>query len=110
MHWSRIAGALWIGVAVLSIATTVVFRVDSSQILATTALGLATAVMGSWMLIVRGRIGIVASIVAGIVWLMLYLGLAVVQSGELAAWVTDVFLALAATVPALLAWTTRAGR
>jgi len=109
MHRLRIAGALWIAVAVLSIATTVVFRVDPFQILATITLGLATAVMGSWILIVRGRIGIVSSIVAGIVWLALYLGLAVVQSGELAAWVTDAFLALAATVPALLAWTTRKG-
>jgi hypothetical protein len=107
MHRLRIAGALWIALAGLSIATTVIFRVDSSQILATTALGVATAVLGSWILIVRGRNGIAASVMAGIVWLVLYLGLAVVQSGELAAWVTDAFLAFAATIPALMAWTAR---
>ena len=107
MHTLRIAGALWIAVAALSVATTLIFRVDSFQILATTALGLATAVLGSWILIVPGRIGIVTSTIAGLVWLMLYLGLTAVQSDELAAWVTDAFLAIAATVPALLAWTAR---
>jgi hypothetical protein len=103
MHRLRIAGALWIAVAVMSIATTVMFRVDSSQILATTGLGVATAVLGSWILVLPSRIGIPTSIIAGIVWLLLYLGLAVVQSGELAAWATDAFLAFAACVPALLA-------
>jgi hypothetical protein len=43
----------------------------------------------------------------GILWLLLYLGLAVVQSDELAAWVPDAFLAFAASIPALLAWLAR---
>jgi hypothetical protein len=107
MHRFRIAGALWIAVAVMSIAATFMFRVDSSQILATTGLGLATVVLGSWMLVRRSRVAIPTSIVAGIVWLLLYLGLAVVQSGELAAWVTDAFLAFAASIPALLPWMAR---
>ena len=108
MHRLRIAGAIWIAVAAMSIAATVLFRVDSSQIVATIGVGMATVVLGSWMLALPSPIAIPASIVVGIVWLLLYLGLAVVQSGELAAWVTDAFLALAATIPALVAWTTRA--
>ena len=57
-----------------------------------------------WILVLPSRSGIPASIVAGIVSLLLYLGLAVVQSGELAAWVTDAFLAFTASIPVLLAW------
>jgi hypothetical protein len=107
MHRLRIAGALWITVAVMSIVATVAFRVDASQIVATIAVGLATAVLGLWILAVPSRIAIPASIVAGVVWLLLYLWLVVLQSDELAAWVTDAFLALAASSPALLAWTAR---
>ena len=107
MRRLRIAGGLWIAVALMSMAASVVFRVDSSQIVATIALGLATLVLGSWMLAVPRRIAIPMSIVAGIVWLPLYLGLAVVQSNELAAWVTDAFLAFVGSSPALLAWMDR---
>jgi hypothetical protein len=107
MHRLRIAGALWIAVAVMSIAATVMFRVDPSQIVATIGLGVATLVLGSWMLALPSRVAIPTSIVAGIVLLLLYLGLAVLQSDELAAWVTDAFLAFAASSPALLAWTAR---
>jgi hypothetical protein len=107
MHKLRITGALWIAVAVMSIAATVMFRVDASQIAATIGIGLATAVLGLWIVAVPSRIAIPASIVAGVVWLVLYLGLAVLQSEELAAWVTDAFLAVAASSPALLAWTAR---
>jgi hypothetical protein len=107
MQRLRIAGALWIAVALMSIATTVVFRVDSFQILATTGLGLLTGVLGLWMLVRPSRIAIPTSIIAGIAWLVLYLGLAVVQSGELAACATDAFLAFAASIPVLLAWMAR---
>jgi hypothetical protein len=104
----RISGALWIAVAVLSIALTVIFRVESYQIVATIGLGVATAVLGSWMLARPSRVAIPASIIASVVWLPLYGGLAVVQSDEMAAWVTDAFLAFAGGGVALLVWTARA--
>jgi hypothetical protein len=107
MHRLRVAGVLWIAVAVMSIAATAMFRVDSSQIAATFGIGAVTAVLGSWMLARPSGIAIPTSIVAGVVWLVLYLGLAVLQSDELAAWVTDAFLALAACSPVLIAWTAR---
>jgi hypothetical protein len=104
----RVAGVLWIAVALMSIAATAMFRVDSSQIVATFGIGAVTAVLGSWMLARPSRIAIPTSIVAGVVWLVLYLGLAVLQSGELAAWVTDAFLAVTACSPVLTAWMARA--
>jgi hypothetical protein len=107
MYRLRIAGALWIAVAVMSIGATVIFRVDSSQIVATLSIGVTTAVLGCWMLALPSRFAIPTSIVAGVIWLLVYLGLAVLQSDELAAWVTDAFLALAASSPAILAWTAR---
>jgi hypothetical protein len=107
MHRLPIAGALWFAVSAMSIAATVMFRVDASQIVATIGIGLATAVLGLWILARPSRIAIPASTFAGVVWLLLYLGLAVLQSDELAAWVTDAFLALVATIPVLLAWPAR---
>ena len=105
MERLRIAGVLWIAVAVLSIAVTVVFRVDSNQVLATVGLGSATALLGPWMIARPSRIAIPASVIAGIAWLVLYAGLAVLQSDELAAWVTDAFLGVAGGGVGLLAWT-----
>jgi hypothetical protein len=107
MRRLRIAGALWIAVAVMSIAATVMFRVDSYQIVATIGIGVATALLGLWMVALPSRTAVPTSIVAGVVSLLLYLGLAALQSDEPAAWVTDAFLALAASGPALLAWTAR---
>jgi hypothetical protein len=105
MQRLRIAGVLWIAVAVLSIAVTVVFRVDPNQVVATIGLGSATALLGLWMLARPSRVAIPASIIAGIAWLVLYAGLAVLQSDELAAWVTDAFLAVAGGGVAFVAWT-----
>jgi hypothetical protein len=107
MHRLRIAGALWIAVAVMSLAATVMFRVDPFQIAATTGLAVATAVLGTWMVALPSRVAIPTSVVAGGVWLLLYLGLAVLQSNEVAAWVTDAFLALVAISSVLLAWRAR---
>jgi uncharacterized membrane protein YhhN len=102
------SGVSWMAVAVLSIAITLIFRVEAYQTVATIGLGAATAILGAWMLARPSRVAIPASIIAGIVWLLLYTGLAVVQSAEMAAWVTDAFLALAGGGVALLAWTARA--
>jgi hypothetical protein len=57
------------------------------------------------MLARPSRVAIPASIIAGIAWLVLYAGLAVLQSDELAAWVTDAFLAVAGSGVGLVAWT-----
>lgn len=105
MQRLRIAGVLWIAVAVLSIALTVVFRVDSYQIAATVSFGIATAILGVWMLARPSRVAIPASTIAGIAWLVIYAGLAVLQSDEMAAWVTDAFLAVAGGGVGVLAWT-----
>lgn len=105
MQRLRTVGLLWIAVAVMSIAITIVFRVDSYQIVATVGLGSATAALGVWMLARPSRVAIPASTITGIAWVVLYAGLAVLQSDEMAAWVTDAFLALAGGGVGLLAWT-----
>lgn len=107
MQKLRLVGALWLAVAALSISLTLVFRVEASQIVVTIALGVATAVLGTVMLARPNRAAITASIVAGIAWLALYVGLAVIQADELAAWTTDAFLAVAGVGIAILAWTAR---
>ena len=104
MQRLRIAGVLWIAVAAFSIAITVVFRIESYQIAATVGFGIATMILGVWMLARPSRVAIPASIIAGIAWLVLYAGLAVLQSDEMAAWVTDAFFAIAGGGVGLLSW------
>lgn len=98
-------GTTWLAVAALSIAVTVVFRVDSAQIVVTLALALVTAALGGWMVLRPSTAAVGASLGVGIVWLAVYAGLAVLQSGEIAAWVTDAFLAVVGGVVGFVAWT-----
>ncbi|MEP6807666.1 MAG: hypothetical protein ABI978_03610 [Chloroflexota bacterium] len=98
-------GTTWLAVAALSIAVTVVFRVDSAQIVVTLALALVTAALGVWMVLRPSTAAVGASLGVGIVWLAVYAGLAVLQSDEIAAWVTDAFLAVVGGVVGFVAWT-----
>ncbi len=98
-------GTTWLAVAALSIAVTVVFRVDSAQIVVTLALALVTAALGGWMVLRPSTAAVGASLGVGIVWLAVYAGLAVLQSDEIAAWVTDAFLAVVGGVVGFVAWT-----
>ncbi len=98
-------GTTWLAVAALSIAVTVVFRVDSAQIVVTLALALVTAALGGWMVLSPSTAAVGASLGVGIVWLAVYAGLAVLQSDEIAAWVTDAFLAVVGGVVGFVAWT-----
>ena len=107
MEKRRLHGGLWMLLAALSITVTLVFRVDAWQIAATIALGIATAVLGGWMIVRPSGSAVGASIAAGVISLAVYVGLAVIQADELAAWVTDAFLAAVAGAVAVLAWRAR---
>jgi len=98
-------GAAWLAVAALSVVFTLVFRVDSAQIVVTLALALVTAALGVWMVLRPSTAAVGASLGVGIVWLAVYAGHAVLQSDEIAAWVTDAFLAVAGGVVGFVAWT-----
>ena len=107
MGGHRTAGAAWIAAAILAIATTVIFRNDVGQIMATTGLAAATSIFGLWMLARAEPVPTPVAVVIAAGWLGLYGGLAVLQSNEVAAWVTDVFLAIVGVGIALLAWRLR---
>jgi NO-binding membrane sensor protein with MHYT domain len=107
MDGHRTAGASWIAAATLAIATTVIFRNDVGQIMATTGLAVATSIFGLWVLARAEPVPTPVAVVIGACWLGLYGGLAVLQSNEVAAWVTDVFLAIVGVGVALLAWALR---
>ena len=98
-------GVAWLAAAALSVVFTLVFRVDSAQIVVTLALALLTAALGVWMVLRPSTAAVGASLGVGIVWLAVYAGLAVLQSGEIAAWVTDAFLAVVGGVVGFVAWT-----
>jgi hypothetical protein len=107
MNGVRKAGASWIAAAIFAIAITVMFRNDVGQIIATTGLAVATSIVGLWMLARAEPVSIRVAIVAGACWFVLYGGLALLQSDEVAAWVTDAFLAAVGIGVALLAWALR---
>ena len=94
MNWLRTAGILWVVSALLATATSLIFRVDPVQVVVTIAASAVAAVLGIWMVARPSNTGVPLSYVVGLGWLALYATLTVQQSGELAAWTTDVFLAL----------------
>lgn len=98
-------GVAWLAVTALSVVFTLVFRVEPAQIVVTLALALVTAALGGWMVLRPSTAAVGASLGVGIVWLAVYAGLAVLQSDEIAAWVTDAFLAVVGGVVGFVAWT-----
>jgi hypothetical protein len=103
MNRLRTAGASWIAAAIFAIAITVIFRNDVGQIVATTGLAVATLIFGLWMLARAEPVPTPVAVVVGACWLVLYGGLALLQSDEVGAWVTDVFLVMVGVGVALLA-------
>ena len=100
-------GALWIGAALFSLAITVIFRVDQTQIVVTTALGLMALALGGWLLFRPSQPAVVASIALGVAWIVVYVGLSIVQADEIEALVTDAFLAVLGVVGASVGWVSR---
>ena len=97
------AGVMWIVAALLAIVTTVVFRVDPAQILATLVAGAVALGVGVWLLFGSSGAAIRLSAPLGVAWVVLFAALAAIQSDELAAWSTDVGVAVFGAVAALLA-------
>jgi hypothetical protein len=103
MNGRQIAGASWLAAGIFGIAITIMFRNETGQIVPTTGLAVATAIVGLWMLARSQPFPALVPVVFGASWLVLYGGLALLQAGEVAAWVTDVFLAVVGVGVALLA-------
>lgn len=106
MERMRPAGLLWLGAAGLGIAMALIFRTDPGQWLITLAIGVMAAVVGL-LLMVRPSTGVVSAsniLVAG--WTVLYTVLAVQQSGELAAWTTDIALVAVGLAAGLVTYRT----
>jgi hypothetical protein len=105
---SRLVAAIWMAAAALAGVIIVLFRGDApGQAALTTVLAVAGAGVAVWLLVRPSSVAIAASIVLGVVWLVTYTALAVIQSGSLAALVTDAFLAAAGAAAAGLSWTGR---
>jgi uncharacterized membrane protein HdeD (DUF308 family) len=88
----RLAGILWVVAALLAIAVTFGFRVDQPQVVVTLAAGLIALALGALMLLRPTSPSIRLSRFVGAAWVALYLVLAVMQAGEIAAWTTDIFV------------------
>jgi hypothetical protein len=110
MNNLRTAGILWVVSALLAAGVTLIFRNDPVQVVATIAGSAVALVLGLWMIARPTTATVPLSYVVGGAWLVLYATLTIRQSGELAAWTTDVFLALIGIGAALVAYrATRGG-
>ena len=92
MNRLGIAGALWLVAAAFAIAMTLIFRTDPLQWVVTMAMGVVAAFLGLSLIARPSALVVSASNIVSVVWIVLYAVLAVLQSGELAAWATDVAL------------------
>ena len=92
MNRLGIAGVLWLVAAGLAIAVTLIFRIDPVGWVVTMAVGVAAAVLGLWLIARPSALVASASNIVSVVWIVLYAVLTVLQSGELAAWTTNVAL------------------
>jgi len=102
----RGAGLLWTIAALLAITTTLVFRVDMLQIILTLTAGVVAVGVGLWLLSGGTGLATQVSTLLGVVWVVLFVALAVIQSDELAAWSTDAGVAVFGAVAALMAYRT----
>jgi hypothetical protein len=104
MNRLGIAGAVWLVAAGFAIAVTLIFRTDPLQWVVTTAVGVVAAVVGIWLIARPSALVVSASNVVAVVWTVLYAVLTVQQSGEPAAWTTDVALIAVGAAAGLLAY------
>jgi hypothetical protein len=110
MSRRQIIGAGWIGAAAFSTLITLVFRTDSDQggqVVGTIALGAFGGILGLWLLVRPVGPAVRLSVAGGLVWLVVYAWLVLVQAGEVEAWVTDAFLAFLGAVLSVGSWTAR---
>ena len=104
MNRLGIAGALWLVAAAFAIAMTLTFRTDPLQWVVTMATGVAAAVLGLSLIWRPSALVVFASNIVSVVWIVLYAVLTALQSGELAAWTTDVALIAIGAAAGLVAY------
>ena len=92
MNRLGLAGALWLVAAGFAIVMTLIFRTDPLQWVVTLVIGVVAAAVGLWLIARPSALVVFASNIVSVVWIVLYAVLTALQSGELAAWTTDVAL------------------
>lgn len=108
MNRRGIAGPLWLVAAGSAIAVALVFRTDPVQWVVTIAIGLVAAGLGLWLIARPSARVVSAASAVSVVWIVLYGVLTVLQSDELAAWTTDVFLIAIGAAAGVAAYRTAA--
>jgi hypothetical protein len=104
MNRLGVAGALWFVAAAFAIAMTLIFRTDPVQWVITIVVGLVSGVLGLWLIARPSALVVSASSAIAVAWIVLYSVLAVQQSDELAAWITDVALIAIGAAAGLVAY------
>lgn len=108
MNDLRRAGVLWLVAAVLAIVVSIAYRFEMAAELQwavlTIVAGIVAAVLGA-ALVWRGSTALVPwSSIAGVGWVVLYAVLALQQAYDVAAWGTDVVLAVFGGLAAVIAY------
>jgi hypothetical protein len=108
MNRLRLAGVVWIVAAVLAIVVSIAFRFEMSDALQWAAItivaGILVVILGVALVWRRQTALVRWSNIAGIAWVVLYAALALQQADDVAAWPTDVALAVIGGLAALIAY------
>ncbi len=103
----QIGGIIWILAAVLAVATTVVFRENTAAWVVTNVASVIAAIIGVLFIwrpshrLVRG------SMLGGVVWVLLYAALVIIQAADIQAWTADAFLGAVGGVAAFVTYRAR---
>ena len=108
MNRLRMAGVVWIVAAALAIVVAIAYRFEMMNApqwgVITIVAGILAAILGL-VLVWRTDAALVPwSNIAGVAWVVLHAGLALQQADEVAAWATDVALAVIGGLAAVIAY------
>jgi hypothetical protein len=108
MNRLRLAGVVWVVAAVLGIMLSIAYRFEMSDALGwaviTILAGMLAAILGVALVWRRVTALVRWSNIAGVAWVVLYAALALQQADDVAAWPTDVVLAVIGGLAALIAY------
>ncbi|MFZ0014884.1 MAG: hypothetical protein WAL25_12310 [Acidimicrobiia bacterium] len=104
----RTAGVMWLVAAVLSAATTFVFRDGSAWYAITFVASTLAAVLGIMLLWRPNSATVLMSTIGGVAWVVLYAVLIAIQSDDLQAWTADAFFVVLGGAAAFIS--AKAGR
>jgi FtsH-binding integral membrane protein len=101
------AGVLWLAAALIGAAMTIVFRDDPTWYAITLFASVVAALIGIGLIWRPSSAVVGLSSIVGVVWIVTYGLLTVIQSDDIQAWTADLFVGLVGAIVAIVAYRAR---